>query len=259
MPQPFDPLLLVADDIATFLRRTYDAHKKNAVIAVSGGIDSALALTLLVRALGTERVTPVLLPYGDQDMSDAKLICGWNKLDMERIVEIDIADPANALAELLHVPPEDRVRRGNIMARTRMILLFDVAKRLDCLVCGTENRSEKHLGYFTRFGDAASDVEPIHTLFKTDVRRLSESLDLPRPLIEKPPTAGLWTGQTDEDEMGFSYADADKVMHLHLDRGLSYEDIVKTGMAEDTVLKVLARMDSQDFKHQVPYVYQPEA
>lgn len=258
MPQPFDPLELVADDIAGFLRATYDKHKKDAVIAVSGGIDSALALTLLVRALGPERVTPVLLPYGDQDMGDARLVCGWNRIEADRILETDIAPAADALMQLLAVPPEDRVRRGNIMARTRMIAVYDVAKRTGGLVCGTENRSEKHLGYFTRFGDAASDVEPIHTLFKTDVRRIAAALGIPEPILEKAPSAGLWKDQTDEEEMGFSYAEADRVLHLHLDRGMSYREIVDAGIEEDAVLRVLARVDEQEFKHQVPYLYQAE-
>lgn len=259
MPQPFDPIELVADDIAGFLRRTYDAHRKDAVIAVSGGIDSALALTLLVRALGPKHVTPVLLPYGDQDMSDAKLLCDWNHIDPEQVIEIDIAPAADALMQLLHVPAEDRIRRGNIMARTRMIAVYDVAKRTHGLVCGTENRSEKYLGYFTRFGDAASDVEPIHTLLKTDVRRLAMFLNIPSPIIDKAPSAGLWHGQTDEEEMGFTYADADKVLSLHFDRGMSYEEMVRSGLPDDTVLRVLARVDGQEFKHHVPYLYTPEA
>jgi NAD+ synthase len=259
MPQPFDPIALVIDDIAGFLRKTYDTQRKDAVIAVSGGIDSGLSLTLLRRALGTSRVTAVFLPYGDQDMADARLLCEWNELPASRRLELNIAPAADALIDLLDIAPNDKVRRGNVMARVRMIAVYDVAKKLDAMVCGTENRSEKHLGYFTRHGDAASDVEPINTLFKTDVRRLAEYLELPRRIIDKPPSAGLWGGQTDEDEMGFTYAEADKVLHLHLDKELAPEEIAAKGLSPDVVRRVLDRMDEQEFKHRVPYVFDPEA
>ncbi len=138
------------------------------------------------------------------------------------------------------------LRKGNIMARARMIVVFDTAKKLDGLVCGTENKSEHYLGYFTRFGDAASDIEPISTLYKTQVQEMATFLGLPEIFTTKAPSAGLWEGQTDEKEMGFSYEDADRAVAVIL--GESKESI------DPTILnKVKALMDSQAFKLKVPY------
>ena len=109
---------------------------------------------------------------------------------------------------------DDQLRLGNIMARVRMICLYDLAKQLDALVCGTENKSEKYLGYFTRFGDEASDIEPIMHLYKTEVYELAKHLGIPGAIVAKPPSADLWSEQTDERELGFSYKEADQVLHV---------------------------------------------
>jgi NAD+ synthase len=127
-----------------------------------------------------------------------------------------------------------------------MIVVFDTAKRLDALVCGTENKSEHYLGYFTRFGDSASDIEPICNLYKTQVRELVVALGLPKVFLEKAPSAGLWAGQTDEQEMGFSYEDADRALAILL--GESSEQIDPT-----TLSKVKKVMTAQAFKLEVPY------
>jgi NAD+ synthase len=157
---------------------------------------------------------------------------------------INIGQMLDAAVKSLQVA--DELRRGNIMARMRMIAVYDLAKKLDALVCGTENKSEKYLGYFTRFGDEASDIEPLQHLYKTQVRRLVEYLQMPSIFLEKPPSAGLWQGQTDEQELGFSYEDADKALAELIDGTNENSDqLVKE--------KVHARVKSQHFKHEVPY------
>lgn len=226
-------------EIINWLKKIYG--DKKAVIAVSGGVDSAVALTLLTKALGVDKITPVLLPYGDQDMVDGRKIIEFNELQ-NRSIEINIAPMVNPMIRVLDID-KDHLRKGNIMARTRMIVVFDIAKKLDGMVCGTENKSEHYLGYFTRFGDSASDVEPIAGLYKTQVWEMAHELGLPEIFYTKKPSAGLWEGQTDEDEMGFSYKDADQVLKGETE-----------GIDNEIVAKVKKMVEKNKFKLQVPYV-----
>lgn len=224
-------------EITQWLKRVYG--DKPAVIAVSGGVDSAVALTLLTRALGAERVTPVLLPYGKQDMKDAKIVVEKNGL-MHKLIEVDIKQMVDVIQGQLKI--DDEKRLGNVMARARMMVIFDLAKKLGALVCGTENKSEHYLGYFTRFGDAASDVEPISSLYKTEVWEMAKELGLPEIFYTKAPSAGLWQGQTDESEMGFSYEVADKVLQGQTE-----------GIDPKVVAKVQQMVEQNAFKREVPY------
>lgn len=146
--------------------------------------------------------------------------------------------------------PLRKERLGNIMARVRMIILFDLAKKLNAIVSGTENKSERLLGYFTRFGDSASDIEPIAHLYKTQVYQLAKYLKVPEKIINQSPTAGLWDGQTDEDEFGFTYEEADQVLYLVDDRP---QDINKIKKDFPNAEKIIERMQSNQFKLQTPY------
>jgi len=242
-------------NITNFISQTFSqTGKTTAVVDVSGGIDSSVALTLLTKALGSENVFPVMLPFADQSTDASKRIIGWNQIPEENIREINIESFVKSFQEKLQI--DDPVRLGNIKARCRMIVVFDLAKELGALVCGTENKSEKHLGYFTRFGDAASDIEPLSTLYKTQVRELARELGLPLEFIEKAPSAELWSGQTDEEEMGFSYEDADKVLVELIDNKRTVDEIVASGKIEKSLVeKVAGRVESQKFRQVVPYEF----
>jgi NAD+ synthase len=185
-------------------------------------------------------------------------------IPQENVTTIDITDGVNAVlkhmsdaasGKLVPLGDVDNIRKGNVMARVRMIYLYDQAKKQQALVLGTENKTEHRLGYYTRFGDEASDIEPIRGLYKTQVFELARYLQLPEKIIEKQPSAGLWSDQTDEKEFGFSYADADHVLYMHFEEKLSLEEIVRHGMSPETVKKVAAWVARNSFKHDLPKVY----
>jgi len=253
-----------AQDITQFIQTTFQKQKiTKAVIAVSGGLDSAVSLTFLTRALGPENVYPVLLPYGDQPVHESQAVCKWNSIPDHNVYEIEITQSVDCFFEELLISEDDLTRRGNVMARTRMIIVYDKAKELEALVGGTENKSEKHLGYFTRFGDGASDIEPIQHLYKTQVRMLAEHVGLPSDIINKEPSAGLWPGQTDRSELGFTYEEADLVLKKIVDEQPElFQQVVGTGplpgivvdQVDQTVVNnVLNKVRSQHFKQVAPY------
>lgn len=263
-----------AEEIVNWLKKTVDdAGFTDVVIALSGGIDSAVSATLAVKALGKEHVHVLLLPYGklnEKGTEDAKIVARFLELPKENIYEANIKKsvesfsvgqinsdkfrnsdtPTNRISSEFNL----KIRTGNIMARVRMIYLYDFAKKLNALVVGTENKSEYYLSYFTRFGDEASDIEPIRGLYKTQIKEMAKYLGIPREIIEKVPTAGLWENQSDEGEFGFSYTEADRVLYHHFDEGLPEEVIVDLGIPEQTVRKVLEWVAKNDFKHHLPYI-----
>ena len=147
-----------------------------------------------------------------------------------------------------------RTRAGNVLARTRMILLFDFAKKYDALVCGTENKSEKLLGYFTRFGDSASDIEPLTHLYKTQIYELAKYLKIPKEIIDEKPSAGLWDGQTDEGEFGYTYEEADQVLYQYFYKKKSIKQIKRLGFTNTG--KIIKRYNNNLFKKETPYSLQ---
>lgn len=243
-----------AQELTAFLKKTFRQQEKSyAVIAVSGGVDSATSASLAVRALGVNYVYPALLPYGDlnkQGEDDARMVIARLKIPGKNVTQVDVKQIVDLIVTL--DSSVDNIRRGNIMARVRMIVLYDLAKKRNALVVGTENKSEHLLGYYTRFGDEASDIEPLRDLYKTEVYELAKYLGVPESIVTKKPTAGLWDGQTDEGEFGFTYRDADEILYRLFDEKKSKEEIIKEGFDAGIAEKVSAFVVKNGFKHRLP-------
>ena len=241
-----------AKKIISFLKSTFKKQKiNNAIIGLSCGLDSTVSFYLLAQALPKKNIYAYHLPYGKENIFVRKII---NQIDLpkENFQIISIKKIVDLLKQLTnnHLAV-NRIRLGNIIARARMVILFDQAKKHDALVCGTENKSEHLLGYFTRFGDAASDIEPVRHLYKTQLYQLAKYLRIPKEIIGKMPSANLWEGQTDEGEFGFTYDEADQVLNLHFDKKMSTEKIIKMG--HKNARKVLSFVKKNSFKQETPY------
>ncbi len=250
-----------ADQIIKFISQTVaQAGFRQVIVAVSGGVDSACAVSLATRALGAENVFALLLPYKNmQNEATARAKRLLNQLEFPpaRVKEINvgpIVDAAIRRLDLKFPTEEGKIRVGNIMARTRMIVLFDQAKKHNALVLGTENKSEYLLGYFTRFGDEASDLEPLRQLYKTEIFKLAEFLEVPREIINQPPTAGLWAGQTDEGEFGFTYKEADEILWGFYEAKLTETEMVEQGVKLETLERVKNWVEKTNFKHHLPQI-----
>lgn len=221
-----------------------------AVIGLSGGIDSALSCVLAVQALGRENVLAVRMPYkssSPDSLSHAELLIEQLEIPSKTIEITSMVDP------LFEIDPEiSKLRKGNIMARERMIVLYDQSEVFKGLVIGTGNKTEILLGYTTQFGDAASALNPIGDLYKTQVRQLARAMDIPVPIIDKAPSADLWGGQTDEGELGFTYEQVDQLLFLLVDQRYSPPECVEAGFDEKFVEVVVRRMRRNQFKRMQP-------
>ena len=254
-----DELAGLLDRKAEQLRAVFaEAGRARAVIGLSGGIDSAVALGLAARALGPENVITARLPSRHTEqvhLDDAELTARAVGLPADHMLTISIEPVLEGIAAARPSVHAEALRFGNASARSRMILIYDIAQEYGGLVMGTENRSEYYLGYFTRFGDAASDVEPIADLYKTEVRHAATVLGLPESVITKHPTAGLWGGQTDEEELGFTYRAADLTLVCTQDLGLDVAGTAeRSGVEPDVIERVLRRVAAVAWKHHVPHV-----
>ena len=222
----------------------------HAVVGLSGGLDSALSCALAVEALGAENVLAVRMPYkaSSRDSLDhAQLLIDQLGIQSKTIEITDMVEPLFKLH-----PDISKMRMGNIMARERMIVLFDQSEVFKALVIGTSNKTEILLGYSTHYGDSASAMNPIGDLYKTQVRQLSRALNIPAPIIDKPPSADLWEGQTDEGELGFTYEQVDKLLYLLVDQRYSPQEAVEVGFDEKFVSAVTARIRRNQFKRMQP-------
>lgn len=226
--------------------------KARLVVGVSGGVDSALVAYLSANAIGNENVVGVIMPYKTSNPD--------NMADAEEVIEtigikrhlVDISPRVDSYFELF--PDADNVRRGNKMARERMSVLYDISHMENAVVIGTSNRSEILLGYGTIFGDLACALNPIGSLYKTQVRALAGYLGVPERIIAKPPSADLYTGQSDEGEFGFTYSDVDKLLVMMFDLGLSTEECVAAGYSKDMIGRVNDMFAKNSFKGRPPVI-----
>ena len=229
---------------------------KKAVLGLSGGLDSALVAALAARALRKENVTGILMPYktsSSKSVEDALKVVENTGINSLRI---EISAVVDTFAENNMTNPDfsRKGRLGNIMARTRMMTLFDFSAANGAIVLGTGNKSEIELGYFTMFGDGASALNPIGSLYKTDIFEFARYLGLPASVIEKAPSADLFEGQTDEGEIGYSYQMMDPVIHAISDLGMTENEIIREGFDEKLVKFVGKRINSMKYKRKVPII-----
>jgi len=239
----------VKKTIISFIK---NIHKKTgfnkAIIGLSGGIDSSLSCYLAVEALGSENVIGIRMPYKTSSLDSLK--------DSQKIIDntgidsliFSITNPVDSLSRRSITP----VRKGNIMARVRMTILYDQSALLKGLVVGTGNKSESLLGYTTLYGDSACAYNPIGDLYKTEVRQLAEAMNIPQSIIDKPPSADLWTGQTDESELGFTYKKVDSLLYLLIEKSFSSKECIEKGFDKVFVEKIINLIHQSDFKRHLP-------
>ncbi|HET9225802.1 MAG TPA: NAD+ synthase [Thermoanaerobaculia bacterium] len=238
--------------LTSFIRDAVETSGMSGVVlGLSGGIDSALSAALAARALGPERVRAFLLPYRTSNPAseqDARAVAEHLGIPHRKI---DISPMVDAYFQMEAETEPDAVRRGNKMARERMTILFDQAKKENALVLGTSNKTEILLGYSTVFGDNASSLNPLGDLYKAQVWQLSRHLDLPSEVVDKKPSADLWPGQTDEGDLGFEYQTADEVLYLLFDEGLRPDEVVARGYEERVVQRIVSLEQRFRFKRRL--------
>lgn len=257
-PNHIMPRLNINTDLARkilvmFLR---DAVTKvgfeRAILNLSGGIDSALVAYLVAEAVGPDNVLALRLPYqsSSQDsLDDAQAVIGALGIRSDTIEITPMVDPL-----LARFPDASNLRKGNIMARMRMVVLYDQSVAFRALPIGTSNKTETLLGYTTIYGDNAAGVQPIADLYKAQVRQLSRAVGVPSSVIDKPPSADLWAGQTDEAELGFTYDLADQVLYLLVDERYTVEEVIAEGFDRKFVEKIWRQVRINHYKRTMPNV-----
>jgi NAD+ synthase len=239
--------------LKTFLRdEIRKVGVEHAVIGLSGGIDSAVACYLAAAALGAHNVYAVRLPYktsSADSLDHAQWIIDDLKINSETVDITGLVDPL-----IERTPGITAKRQGNVMARARMIVLFDRSAAHDGLVIGTSNKTELLLGYGTLFGDLASALNPIGDLYKTQVRQLARALGVPPAIIDKPPSADLWLGQTDEAELGLTYTEVDQLLYLLIDERYTPAEAVSAGFDRAYVERVWRLVCAMHFKRRSPLI-----
>jgi NAD+ synthase len=221
-----------------------------ALVGLSGGLDSAVSCVLAAEALGPGNVLAVRLPYrtsSPDSLEDATIVAEQLGVPLETIEITGMVEPL--LERDSKIP---NVRKGNILARARMIVLYDQSEVWKGLVVGTSNKTEILLGYTTLWGDMAAAINPLGDLYKTQLRQLARALEVPPSVLNKPPSADLWVGQTDEAEMGLRYDEVDKLLYLLVDQRCTPEDCVEAGFDRAYVEKVMLRVRRNHFKRLMP-------
>lgn len=222
------------------------------VLGLSGGIDSALVAHLAAEALGPENVHACIMPYrtsNPESEAHARLVA--DRLGINHEV-IEITSMVDAYFTLY--PEADNMRRGNKMSRERMTILYDHSAATSALVLGTSNKTELLLGYGTLYGDMASALNPIGDIYKTQVWQLAEEMEVPRVVIEKKPSADLWAGQTDEQELGFTYREVDELLYRMVDLRCNRDELVARGFAPDFIDLISGKVQNSHFKRRLPVI-----
>jgi NAD+ synthase len=249
--------------IADFIRgQLRQAGFERCVLALSGGIDSALVAYLVAEAIGADKLLCVLMPYrtsspasrADAEAIVADLGCGSELVEITAMVDGYFGRDAEAGAGGDDVRDASPLRRGNFMARMRMSVIYDRSVTFGGLVVGTGNKTESLIGYTTLFGDNACAFNPIGDLYKSQVRQLAVVMDVPRQVIAKAPSADLWPDQTDEGEGSFSYPLLDRILYWRIDRRRSTDELVAMGFERELVERVEGLVATSEFKRQVPPV-----
>ena len=239
--------------LVRFLRdEVHRTGLRQAVVGLSGGIDSALSCLLAAEALGPENVLAVRMPYqasASDSLADAQRVIEQAGVRSETFEITGMVEPL-----LATIPAEQSKRRGNVMARARMVVLYDRSAAVSGLVIGTGNKTEILLGYTTLYGDSASALNPLGDLYKTQVRQLARHVGVPQPILDKAPSADLWLGQTDEGELGFTYERVDQLLYLLVDERYRPEECVEAGFDVSFVSQVMETMRRNQFKRMLPII-----
>ncbi len=247
---PEEVTIVITEFIKTYVE---NSRCRGVVIGLSGGVDSAVTAVLCKKALGGDRVTCLFLPdesTPEIDFRDYKEVTDIFNLRCE---VKDISSIVESIKENSVYPP-DKMALANIKARVRMILLFEYANTTNTLVCGTSNKSEMLIGYFTKYGDGGVDIMPLGDLYKTQVWELARHLGIPNSIISKPPSAGLYKGQTDEEEIQMKYEKLDKIL-AGLERKMKIEDIARfSGTTIEEVLRIKDMRIKTQHKRRVPLI-----
>jgi NAD+ synthase len=256
-PAPRSDLTLNYDTVRSLLVEFVRDETRNAgfsrgILGLSGGVDSAVTAYVAAAALGKENVLAVLMPYrtsSPESLSHAAMVAGALGISMEKVDISPMVDAYRTTGRTM-----DNVRAGNVMARQRMIVLYDLSARDNALVLGTSNKTESLLGYGTLYGDMACAINPLGDLYKTQVWELAGHLGVPQVIIDKKPSADLWEGQTDEGELGISYREADSLLQAMVDERRNERQLREAGFNEALIHKVQSLVKRNQFKRRPPLI-----
>lgn len=237
--------------LTSFIREELSKFSyKKAIVGLSGGLDSSVCTSLATKALGPKNVITLIMPYQktfQQDVKDAQsfakqLKIHWKIIDISPMID----------AYFSKYPTENKITKGNKMARERMSILYDFSAREKAMVLGTSNKTELLLGYGTIYGDTACGINPLGDLYKTQIRQLGQYLGVPEKILKKTPSAGFWTGQTDEGDLGLTYDEADKILFKLVDQMIPKKEVISSGFQKESVEKIIRLIKKSEFKRKMP-------